>query len=67
MGSLGGLHLVVGHNSIGSTEINRSIGDLGDTGAGADGLIIDLDSELLSIDIKPLGIQWRREGPARTT
>jgi len=61
--NLGALNLLVIHGAVGGTEVDRTLGDLTDAAAGADGLIIDLDvGILLAVFAEPFGVDRVGEG-----
>ena len=62
---LGRGELLVGHGTVGGAEVDRTLGDLADAAAGADGLIVDLHARvLLAVFAEPLGVDGIREGRA---
>ena len=59
----GGFELIVGHRAVGGAEVYRSFGDLANTPAGADGLVVDLHVRMhLAVCTEPLGVDGVREG-----
>src|SRR6266851_318649 len=54
--------LLIAHGAIGGAEVNDTLGDLADTAAGADGLVVDLHAGvLLAVFAEPLGVDgvWK--------
>ena len=55
-GSLCRGDLRIGHDAVTGAKVDRIGGNLVDTGAGADGLIVDLDAGKFGVFVEPFGI-----------
>ena len=64
-GRLGRGDLLVLHGGVGSAEVHGQLGELLDTAAGADALVVDLDVGIGGLELTdPLDVERFREGGA---
>ena len=53
---LGGRNLCIRHDTVTGAEVDSAVGDLSDSAAGTDGIVVDLDTGKFIIGIKPFGV-----------